>query len=230
MRTLAILPAVLALLVGSACASITDRTEQEREINRQALTEEAARIAAAPGFVVVRAGQVYEGAETLTDALRTGRAGVHHRFVFRPGEEGDVTYRMSFVPAGTVAGRRFADALGIEVIPGASGALVLEQQGLSVRFARGQPRVLAVDVAPASGGPGRRVQVHFDPAFDGPLVLDSQTAAALHLSGSEIPGEAAVTVALGRPFRGHRARVHVHVPDLAVESVIEVIGVIQRAR
>jgi hypothetical protein len=215
--SLLILAALAAALL-TGCRSTGDVLAGARRANQAALAanpwpDDAAWIVAAAGTVT--------GAPDLEAAL-----GVHpdarHRYLFRPGEQGDTRLAIAYHPGrGVIAGRGAAEALGVTFRRSARGETLVIRDVRRVEADRDATITLAL--APVAGGKGYTVPVVIDPDFDGTLLLAPSVAATLGLHLYEIPGTADVHVALGRPFLGVRTRVHAAIPDLGVEADLEAV-------
>jgi hypothetical protein len=62
-----------------------------------------------------------------------------------------------------------------------------------------------------------------DPDFDGGLLVPREVAAEFGLERFEVPGLADVQVAMGRPFRAHRATVLARIAELAASGPAEAL-------
>lgn len=217
-RTTALRLGLLAVLAAAACVSIDDMLASARRTNEAALGGETWPEDAE--WLVVAGGTV-AGAPDLEAALSV-RPEALHRFVFRPGEQGDRRLTMAYHPGrGVVAGRAAAAALGVTFRRDARGGTVVVRDVRRVEA--DEDATITLRVAAIDGGAVFAVPVVIDPSFDGPLLVSPSVAETLHLRRFEIPGTVDVTVALGRPFFGSRARLHASIPELGVAADIEAV-------
>lgn len=210
---------LLALaLLAPACASTADRVDRARSADDAALAatawpEDAAWIVAAAGTVT--------GAPDLAAALAT-RPDAAHRYVFRPGEQGDIRLTLAFHPGrGVVAGRAAARALGVTFRRRARGGTQVVRDVR--RVDADDDATIPLIVSPPGGGTSYSVPAVIDPDFDGALLVAPAVAERLGLRRFEIPGTADVHVALGRPFLGARTRLRAAIRELGVEAELEAV-------
>ncbi len=210
----------------SACTISAADVARARNVDALALEDLLARgeLPEAPVLVVTN------GAASGADDLRAAwdvAAEAPHRFVYHPGEAGDRTVRMAYLPAGgAVAGQAFAAVLGITIERHGGTVEVI---GTSRATTDSEAR-LPVTLSAPGGGKSLTLDVVFEPGFDGSLLLPVSAASALGLARHEIPGEVDVQVALGRPFRGRRTRVEASVPAVGARSLVEVVVPAPRSR
>jgi len=178
-------------------------------------------------YVVVQDGDVAATATLADDAVRLAAEKSPtpaHRFVFRPAERGTPNYRMAFLAeGGVVVGRRFLEALGLEAVGAPGRASVVRAKGARTGFDLPPTARLAVEVTTLDGATRRTIQAVYDPDFDGPLLVPVAVAAEFALERYEVPGRADIQVAIGRPFRAHRATVLADVPALSASGTVEVV-------
>lgn len=214
-----ILSLALAAVLTPGCSSLEEHVARAREAN-DALVESGAWPEGST-WVVVAEGEA-AGAQDDEKAYEV-HADAVQRYVFRPGEAGDVRPRMAYLPtAPIVAGRGFAESLGLTLRRDASGATVLGRDVRRVRAAPGEK--ILVRIATPDGRFESPAAVLLDPDFHGPLLVSRAIAEELGLRRFEIPGEARMDVALGRPFRARRARVRIVVDELGVSETVEVLS------
>ena len=215
-----LLPSLLALsgALLAGCSSLGDALPAARRANQAAVAggdwpDDATWIVAARGTVA--------GAPDLPSALAVDPHALH-RYVFRPGEQGDVRLVLAFHPGrGVIAGRRAAEALGVTFRRSAHGGTEVVRDVR--RLTAAEDATITLHVAPVGGGKAFTVPAVVDPDFDGGLLVAPAVAAALDLGRFEIPGTADVQVALGRPFLGVRTRLHAAIPELGVEADLEAV-------
>jgi hypothetical protein len=157
-------------------------------------------------------------------AAESSARDVPHRFVFRPEDRGARPMRLAYVAeGGIVVGRRFLAELSVESVGPPGRPPLLKRKGATrgVDLTR-SPR-LELELASLDGTAKEKVSAVYDPDFDGGLLLTRALAASLALERYEIPGGADVQVALGRPFRAHRATLVVNCPALQVSGFVEAV-------
>ena len=225
-------PALLLVLLCGACASgpATDTIDAQRKLNEEALASNAAAIDAtehARRWVVVQKGIVVASASLPDDAVRAAQAKdapASHRFVFRPGDRGTPLYRLAYLAeGGVVVGRRFLADLSLEAAGAAGRPPVVRRKTGGTGVDLAQTRRLVIEIASLDASVRRTISAAYDPDFDGGLLVTREVAAALHLERFEIPGGAQVQVALGRPFRAHRATVIAKIQALETSGPAEVV-------
>lgn len=177
-------------------------------------------------FVVIQRGGLAAAATAADDAVRAAErreAAPLHRYVFRPGDEGKRAYRMTFLPTGgVVVGRRFFEAFRARASWRPGKPLVVERLGTRRELDLEQTPRLGLIVETLDREQEIVISAVMDLDFDGALLIEPATAEALGLERFEIPGDADVQVALGRPFRARRALALVHVPLLQLDAVVEI--------
>jgi hypothetical protein len=219
---------VLALTLAACAATVRNRAVDEaRARDEEALASHADELDApdlAKQYVVVQDGDVAASASLADDAVRAAAEkspSTPHRFVFRPTDRGTPLYRMAYLAeGGVVVGRRFLADVGYE--PAGRPTAVRAHGSRSVVDLGKTPR-LAVEIATLDGAVRRIVDAVYDPDFDGGLLVPVAVAAELSLERFEIPGDAEIQVALGRPFRARRASALAKVPALAASGMVEVV-------
>jgi hypothetical protein len=223
--------AALAAALLTACASAlkVDAAADARRADEDAVAMHAADLdgtAYAGKWVVVQDGDIAASSATPAEALRGAPSPPHapaHRFLFRPQDRGPRDFRMAYVAeGGVVAGRRFLADLGVETV-GAGSETSLRQRGGTRAALLDDGRRFTFDVAPPDGSAHRTVSAVLDPDFDGTLLLPRAVALEMGLELFEVPGTADVQVALGRPFRAHRAVVAVRLPALDASGLAEAL-------
>jgi len=219
-------------LLLAACASgpAAGPVESQRKLDEEALVVHAAAIDApehARHWVVVQDGRVAASASLPDDAVRAAQqkgASAAHRFVFRPADRGTPLYRLAYLAeGGIVVGRRFLADLSLEATGTAGKPPVVRRKsgGTGVDLARAGRLVL--EIASLDDSVRRTIDAAYDTDFDGGLLVTRDVAAALRLERFEIPGGAEVQVALGRPFRAHRATVIARIAALHAQGPAEVV-------
>jgi len=228
MRTRLLAGAALAL---AACSSAPrpKTVEAARKLDADAVAAASAQIDETPPqrFVVVQWGKIVASASLPDDAVRAAERDEKdalHRFVFRRADRGPKLYRMAYVAeGGVVAGRRFLSDLGLEVSVTPGKPPMLRKKGAAQwTDLAGSPR-FDVAVATLDGAVRETFSAAFDPDFDGGLLLPADAAVRLALERYEIPGDAEVQVALGRPFAARRATVLVRVDLLHAAGPVEAV-------
>lgn len=218
-----------ALVLGlAACAGGPVTVEGARDRNRQFVEIAARRLreSHARRYVVVQEGDVAAAATAADDAVRAAerrKAAPLHRFVFRPGDEGERAYRMAFMPTGgVVVGRRFFETFGARASWRPGKPLVVERLGTRRELDLAETPRLDLRVETLDREGDTRLSAVVDLDFDGALLVPPEIARELGLERFEIPGDVDVQVALGRPFRARRALVLAHVPLLRFAAPVEV--------
>jgi len=212
-------------LAGCGVTASTKAVDAARERDEECLSARAADFdgpAFAGKYVVVQDGEVAATATLADDAAREAAkkdAGPPHRFVFRPSDRGATpAYRMAYLAeGGVVVGKKFLQTLGIE-----SGRLLDAAEMRPVHLKLLVTPHVKIDVETLDGSARRTIDAVYDPDFDGSLLVPVAVASALSLQRFEIPGEADVQVALGRPFRARRALVIAKVAGIAASGAVEV--------
>ena len=235
-RRTAVVATVLAAAVAApGCASVGNldaaRVKDLECVDAQnaAFAEKNAR-----SWIVVEGGEVAAISPAADDAVRAAAANrassapTPHRFVYRPADRGARLYRLAFLPeGGLVAGRQFLAGLGYRVasvgVAGPGRTLVLDRRGGRRSIDLAKRPLVRIDLTPLGGGPVTTIDVPLDPDFDGPLLLGADAAPSLDLDRAEIPGQAEVQVALGRPFNARRAFAAAKCPELDASGPVEVL-------
>jgi hypothetical protein len=220
------------MLIAAACATSPDlrALEDARTKDDEAVAANAATLDGAPyagRWVVVQRGEIVGAAALPDDAVRateSASGGVVHRFVFRPADRGTHPMRLAYVSeGGIVAGRGFLADLGIESGGTPGRPPLLKRKGAARGVDLGRTPRLEIEVSSLDGSEHRTISATFDPDFDGGLLLPRDVAASLNLELYEIPGGADVQVALGRPFRAHRATLVAKVAALQASGLVEAV-------
>ncbi len=233
LRALAPLLALTCLAAAACTSSKPGSLEEARKANQEFALKQAGPISAKHGakFVVVENAEVVAAGSLADDAVRaasqfearTGRRGPH-RFVFRTSDRGPRLYRTTYLAAGGVAaGRKLFQDLGFQVAGGAGRALVLDAGARRRTLDAAREPILEIEVSALDGSGKQTLRVPVDPDFDGGLLVSRDLAPGLATERAEIPGDAEVQVALGRPFDARRAFVWVRVPSLGVAGPVEAL-------
>jgi hypothetical protein len=224
-----------------------ERIAKEREANEAALASKGVKRALASAtkghFAGIAGGEFVGVAETLPGLLEMmddeGTLAAH-RFLFRVGTEGDVTYETTF-PYECVVGNRFLAETGLTFRMGRGESTFWQEEGgtpengQTRRSPDGRPYVyvnvrephLPREFPAPAGAPARVGGIsmtwgHFLVAtgFGGPLILSWPWG----FSNCEIPGLATVRDSFGgtRVFR--RFLVEITVPRTEVHTHAEVLG------
>jgi hypothetical protein len=213
------LPLLIALIVClTACSSLDEHLSAARALDDSAL--------ATPSWpedsiwVVIANGET-AGALTEEKAHEI-QPRAAHRYVFRPGDTGDTRPRMAYLPtAALIAGRQFAESLGLTLRRDADGRAILTRDARRLTSEAGG--TVIVRVSAPDGSVESAAAVLLDPDFYGPLLLSPSIAEQLGLRRFEVPGVAHVDVALGRPFVARRARLIVRIEELDVAGPVRAI-------
>jgi hypothetical protein len=223
-RRASALAIVLAACASTAAPRVVDEARRRDDAAVAAHADELDDAKSAKRYVVVQDGDVAATAPLVDEALRAAAAKsptTPHRFVFRPADRGTPLYRMAYLAeGGVVVGRGFLAAIGYEPTGKPS---VVRAKGGRAGFDLGTPPRLAFDVETLDGAARRAIEAVYDPDFDGGLLVPVDVAAELSLERFELPGDAEVQVALGRPFRAHRATALAKVASLSASGTIEVV-------
>ncbi len=225
---------MLALtLVAAACATSTRESpalEDARRKDDEWVAANAATLDGAPyakRWVVVQEGGIVGAAALPDDAVRAAEStarDVPHRFVFRPEDRGTRPMRLAYVAeGGIVVGRKFLAELSVESVGPPGRPPLLKRKGGTRGVDLSRSQRLEIELTALDGSAHEKVSAAFDPDFDGGLLLTREAAAALSLERFEIPGGADVQVALGRPFRAHRATLSAKCPALQVSGLVEAV-------
>jgi hypothetical protein len=223
-------PGILALLLGAtlaACAGGPTTVEEARGRNLAFVESGSSHLASryARRVVVVQQGGLAAAASAPDDAVRAAERKAPaplHRFVFRPGDEGERQYSMAFMPTGgVVAGRRLFEGLGARASWRPGKPLVVERLGTRRELDLERVPRLEIEVETLDRERTRTLLAVVDLDFDGVLLVPQEAAAEMGLERFEIPGSADVQVALGRPFFARRALVLVRVPVLHLGAPME---------
>lgn len=226
-------PIALVLVAALAACSSSARLlaiEDARAKDEEAVAAREAEIDGskyADQYLVVQDGDVAATARTADEAVRAAAAKSAepaHRYVFRPADRATPLYRMAYLAeGGVVVGRRFLADVGLEV-KGAAGAAPVVRHAKSRSIVDLRPtQRLAVEVATLDGAVRRTIEATYDPDFDGGLLVPVEVAGELALERFELPGDAEVQVALGRPFRARRATALATVASLSASGAVEVV-------
>lgn len=232
-RSLAPLVTAACLALAACTSSKPGSLESARKANQEFALKEAGPISAKHGakFVVVENAEVIAAGSLADDAVRaaaqfearTGRRSPH-RFVFRTSDRGPRLYRTTYLATGGIAaGRKLFQDLGFQVTGGAGRALVLDAGARRRTLDAAREPLLEIEVAALDGSGKQTLRVPVDPDFDGGLLVSRELAPGLATERAEIPGDAEVQVALGRPFDARRAFVWVRVPSLGVAGPVEAL-------
>lgn len=226
--------AFLALaLLASACATTALESPALEDARRKDDEFVAANGATLDGppyakrWVVVQRGEVVGAAALPDDAVRAAESSakdVVHRFVFRPEDRGTRPMRLAYLAeGGIVAGRRFLADMGAEAVGPPGRPAQLKRKGAMRGVDLSHTPRLEIELTSLDGAAHATVSAAFDPDFDGGLLLTREVAASLALERFEIPGGADVQVALGRPFRAHRATLIAKCGALQVSGFAEAV-------
>lgn len=223
----------MLVLLAAACATSrvespaldAARTKDEETVAANSATLDGPPYAGR--WVVVQRGEIAAAAALPDDAVRAVEASagdVVHRFVFRPADRGTRSMRLAYVAeGGIVVGRRFLADLGVESVGPAGRPPLLKRKGGSRGVDLGRTPRIEIDASSLDGSRHLAISAAYDPDFDGGLLLTRDAAESLSLALFEIPGGADVQVALGRPFRAHRATLLAKCPALQVEGYVEAV-------
>jgi hypothetical protein len=227
MRRAALLAVVLGACGTTAVTGVVEDARARDEAVVAARADEFDAPPLAERYIVVQDGDVAATARFADDAIGAAWAKsptTPHRFVFRPADRGTPLYRMAYVAdGGVVAGRRFLEALGLEAVGAPGQPPVVRAKGARTGVGLGTPPRLAVEIATLDGAARRTIDAVYDPDFDGGLLVPVAVAAELALERYEVPGDAEVQVALGRPFLAHRATALAECATLSASGTVEVV-------
>ena len=216
----------MPLVVAAGCASAAPGSVAAlRAADAEFVKKAAPALSAKHGtkYIVVANGGVAAVASLPDDAVRAA-ADSPHRFIFRAADGGPRMYRTTYLPVGGAAvGRKVFENLGYHVTGGGGRPLVLVSGGTRRVIDPATAPRLSIAVSTLDGTVSRTLEFPVDPDFDGGLLLTTLLGDEFQTAQSEVPGDAEVQVALGRPFEARRALLLVRIASLGVSGVVEAL-------